>query len=138
MVLGTAGAWLAVASGEAAAHLAEGTPGIEPILERHEEMAESTRTMFTVLTLVFGALLSLPLALKRELPRSLRVTSYGALLALYAGALVYLASTAHQGGRIVHEKGVHALLVPGAHGSYPSAVARGKSDVEHARRAHDD
>ncbi len=138
MALGTAGAWLAVASGEAASHLAEGTPGIEPLLEQHEEMAETARTLFTVLTLVFAALGSVPLAAGRELPRALRVGSYGALLAVYAGALGYLANTAHQGGRLVHEKGVHALVVPGAAGGPPSAVARGRPAADPARVDHDD
>ena len=136
MALGTASAWLAVATGGAAAHVAEGTPGIEPLLEQHEEMAESARTIFTVLTLVFAALLSLPLALKRELPRSIRVGSYGALLAVYAGALVYLATTAHQGARLVHEKGVHALLVRSASDNRVSARERAAAEDSHV--AHDD
>lgn len=138
MALGTSGAWLAVASGDAAAHAAEGTVGLEPLLEQHEEMAETARTLFTVLTLVFGALLAVPLALKTELGRSLRVASYGGLLAVYAGALVYLANTAHQGARLVHEKGVRALVVPGASIANPSAVVRGRSGEEHAERAPDD
>ena len=138
MALGTAGAWVAVASGAAAAHVVEGTPGVEPLLERHEEMAETARTMFTVLTLVFGALVAVPLAIKTELGRSLRVASYGGLLAVYAAALVYLANTAHQGARLGHEKGVYALVVPGPSSADSAAVARGRSGAEHVEGAHDD
>lgn len=138
MALGTAGAWLAVATGEAAGHLAEGIPGAEPLLERHEEMAESARTVFTVLTLVFAALIAVPWALKREPPRAVRLGSYGGLLAVYAGALLFLANTAHQGARLVHEKGVHALVVPGASGPAAPELRAGRSGGEHASRGHDD
>ena len=138
MALGTTGAWLAVATGQAAGHLAEGFPGVERLLERHEEMAETARTMFTVLTLVFAALLTIPWALKREPPRMARLGSYGALLAVYAGALVYLANTAHQGGRLVHERGVHASVAPGASRPIPREVGRGRSGAEHAAASHDD
>jgi len=137
MALGTAGAWLAVATGEAAGHLVEGFPGAEPLLERHEEMAESARTLFTVLTLVFGALLAIPWAVKREPGRAVRLGSYGALLTVYAGALLYLASTAHQGARLVHERGVHALVAPGSSGLHAAEIAR--VDSRHARApAHRD
>jgi uncharacterized membrane protein len=138
MALGTAGAWLAVATGEAAGHLAEGIPGVEPLLKRHEEMAESVRTVFTVLTLVFAALLAIPWALKREPPRAVRVGSYGALLAVYAGALVYLANTAHQGATLVHGKGVHALVAPGASGPGAPEPRAGRSDGKRASPDQDD
>jgi len=114
MALGTAGAWLAVESGEAAGELAENTPGVEAVLERHGQMAETTRTLFTVLTLVYAALLFAPLALKRQPPRLAEIGAQGAFLAVYAAAAVYLAQTAHQGGMLVHQYGVHAVLGPAA------------------------
>jgi uncharacterized membrane protein len=130
MALGTAGAWLAVASGDAAGQLADRLPGVAPLLERHEEMAETTRTLFTVLTLVFGAMVFGPWALKREPPRALRLGAHAALLAAYAGALVYLANTAHQGGRLVHEKGVHALVASGRQGPAGAAMEAGNPVAE--------
>jgi uncharacterized membrane protein len=125
MALGTAGAWLAVASGGAAGELAERLPGVEPLLERHGEMAETTRTLFTVLTLVFAAMVIGPWALGREPSRGFRLGAHAALLAAYAGALVYLANTAHEGGRLVHEKGVHALVTPGGAGPADMPTKRG-------------
>jgi uncharacterized membrane protein len=138
MALGAAGAWLAVATGGAAGQLAERVPGVESLLERHEEMAEGARTVFTVLTLVFGALLVVPWALKREPGRAVRLASHGAFLAVYAGALVYLASTAHQGARLVHEMGVHALIAPGSSGPQASETARLQAGARRVSDDHDD
>ena len=125
MVLGTAGAWLAVATGNSAGELAERLPGVKAVLERHEDMAETTRTVFTVLTLVFGSLVTVPWALRREPPRLVRLGAHAAFLAIYAGALVYLANTAHQGGRLVHELGVHALVAPTGPANAAGAVGSG-------------
>lgn len=125
MVLGTAGAWLAVGTGEAAGEAAESTPGIEPVLERHGDMAETTGTLFTVLTLAYAALILAPWALKRKPLRVAELAAHGAFLAVYAVAAVYLARTAQQGGLLVHQYGVHA-----AGQSAPAA--------ENERERHDD
>jgi uncharacterized membrane protein len=135
MAAGTLGAWLAAASGGAAAHLAEDAPGIAGLLEQHEEMAENARTVFTVLTLAFGALLILPWALRREPAGPLRLVVHGGFLILYAAAYVYLANAAHQGARLVHEMGVHAqittlpIAIPApAHGPPPARSEGGSDD----------
>jgi uncharacterized membrane protein len=139
MVLGTAGAWLAVATGNSAGELAERLPGVKALLERHEEMAETTRTVFTVLTLVFASLIAIPWALRREPPRLVRLGAHVAFLAVYAGALVYLASAAHQGGRLVHELGVHALVAPtGPANAIGPAGPREKSTADRALVSGDD
>jgi uncharacterized membrane protein len=128
LALGTAAAWIAAATGESAGQLAERSPGVARILDRHEELAEITRTLFTALTLAFGGLLAVPRALKHELSRGKRVALHGGFLVLYLAALGPLVATAHQGGRLVHEKGVHALFPrePAA-GVGPSA-ARDRDD----------
>lgn len=108
MLLGTAGAFLAIATGEAAGEAAERTPAVSAVLERHEDLAEMTRIVFTVLTLLFAAILFLPRLLKRE-PSGVtaRVLPLAFLLFYSAGAVI-LVNTAHNGGRLVHELGVHA------------------------------
>src|SRR5512140_1217617 len=58
MAIGTAGAWLAVETGEAAGQLVERAPEISAVLERHEDMAENARGAFTALTLVLAGLLA--------------------------------------------------------------------------------
>jgi len=110
MVIGTAGTWMAASTGEAAGELAERMPGVEAVLERHEELAELTCILFSVLTGIYAAMVLVPLALKRELPGAARLIVGGVFLASYAGALIVLANTAHEGGRLVHEFGVHAMI----------------------------
>ncbi len=129
MAAGTLGAWLAAASGGAAAELAEQVPGVQGLLEQHEEMAENVRTVFTVLTLAFAALLILPWALRREPARPVRLAVHGGLLVLYAAAFVYLANAAHQGARLVHEMGVHAQI---------AARSSATPGPAHAERGSDD
>jgi hypothetical protein len=63
-----------------------------------------------------------------------RVGAYAALLAGYAGALVHLANTAHQGGRLVSEQGVHALTAP----SGPAPAGPAMSEKPVAERLDDE
>ena len=103
MALGTAGAWVAVATGEEAKERIEGNAKLEAAAEEHGEMAETARTIFTVLTLAYGALVIAPWALKRTPHRIAELAAHGAFLAVYAAAAVYLAQAAHKGGQLVHE-----------------------------------
>lgn len=112
MVLGTAAAWVAVGTGEAAGRMAERTPAINAILEHHEELAENVRLVFTALTAVFAAVLFVPSLLRRPLRRAATASMLVVFLAFYAVGALLLANTAHNGGRLVHEQGVHALLPP--------------------------
>lgn len=114
MLLGTVAAWVAVGSGEAAGKRAEdrGGPVVERVLDQHEELAETTRNVFTALTIVFAAMLFAPLLTRRTLDRVPSAVLHAAFLAMYGGGLVYLVNTAHQGGRLVHELGVRAEMTP--------------------------
>ena len=131
MVLGTAAVFVAVSTGEAAGQLAERTPEINRVLTHHEELAETTRIVFSVLTAAFALILFGPRLLKRELGRVPSAVLTLIFLVLYmAGALV-LSNTAHNGGTLVHGYGVHALVdTPAATGqaaatpSSPSAYER--------------
>ncbi len=129
MTLGTAGAWAAVATGEADGELAErALPGVKAVLEQHEQMAETTSTIFTVLALVLAALIAIPWVFKKQLSTAMKVAPLAVFLALYAGAAGYLASTAHQGGRLVHELGVRTMMAPttGAPAAAPAGEAGAK------------
>lgn len=117
MVLGTVGAWVAVATGEAAGELAQRTPAISEVLERHEELAEMTRTFFTILTLGFAAFLIVPLVRKKDFSCKVSMAVVLPFLLLYGGAMLSLVNTAHNGGLLVHEYGVHAMLPLEAHHS---------------------
>ncbi len=110
MVLGTVASWVAVGTGEAAGRLAERTPTVNAILEQHEELAETVRLVFTALTAIFAAVLFVPTMLRRQLGRAASASLLVVYLAFYAVGALLLANTAHNGGRLVHEQGVHALM----------------------------
>lgn len=118
MVLGTVATYVAVPTGEASAELAERSGAISAVVEHHEELAETTRTLFTVLTLVFGVLLAAPIFLRREMPRLVALAVYLPFLAFYLVGSLVLVNTAHQGGRLVHEFGVQAMVA--SSGSTPA------------------
>lgn len=111
MILGTVSAFVAIETGEAAGKIASRTPEINRILERHEHLAEQTRLAFTILTLVFATLLVVPRVLRRENRITTTVLPI-AFLIFYAGGVLTLANTAHNGGRLVHEFGVQSLVAP--------------------------
>jgi uncharacterized membrane protein len=110
MSLGVLAAFVTVSTGEAGAELAMRSPEINPVLERHEEMAETTQWVFLGLTLLFAAITLIPRALKRPLKRLPDTIVAVAFLLIYSGGTILLANTAHEGGRLVHEFGVQALV----------------------------
>ncbi len=125
MALGTASTFIAVSTGEAAGELAERTPAVSKVLEHHEELAETTRVIFSILTVVFAVILFGPRLLRKELDRVPSAVLTLVFLLLYLAGSVVLTNTAHNGGLLVHEYGVHALvetgpvdqaLVEGTHG----------------------
>ena len=110
MIAGTLGTFLAVASGEAAGRLAERTPQIDAVLERHEELAEATRITFSVLTVVFAAILLVPRTLGKLSGRLISTALPLVFLLFYGAGVLLLTNTAHNGGRLVHEFGVKAAV----------------------------
>jgi uncharacterized membrane protein len=112
MVIGTVSVFIALATGEAAAELADRTPQVNALIQHHEELAEKTRIVFTVLTLAFAAILFLPTLLKHEVARSSHIALPLIFLCFYGAGAILLANTAHQGGRLVHEFGVRAIVAP--------------------------
>ena len=125
MMLGTIGAMAAVSTGEAGAELAERTPGAEQAVEEHEELAETTRTMLIIVTVVYGLIVLAPMVYKKVLEPIPSITLNGSFLILYLVAASYLANTAHQGGMLVHTYGVHAML-----GAPTSQAANGGEESE--------
>lgn len=109
MVLGTAATWVAVPTGEAAGKLAERSPAMNLVLEQHESLAETTRTLFTILTAIFAVMLIGLKSLKREADLGPTLAVHVPFLALYLAGLLVLANTAHNGGRLVHEFGTLAM-----------------------------
>ncbi len=111
MVVGTASLFVAIETGEAAGKLAERTPEINAVLEQHEHLAERTRLVFSILTVVFAAIVLL--LLLRHSAGRLATTALPLIFVVFYGvATVLLINTAHNGGRLVHEFGVHAMVAP--------------------------
>ncbi len=89
------------------------------MLEHHEELAESTRAIFTVLTLVFAGMVLAPVLLRREPGEVVTIALALLFLAVYGAGTLVLSNTAHNGGRLVHELGVRSMMpaapLPAAH-----------------------
>ncbi len=131
MVVGTIGTYVAFSTGSAGEDAAEKIIGAKAVLEQHEELAETTRIIFTVLTLIFAAILFVPRLLKKELGRKTTAFVTSAFLLFYLAGTLVLANTAHQGGRLVHELGVRAAIGNGTQQIAPEgAFTHGKTDKD--------
>ena len=126
--LGTIAAWVAVSTGEAAGELAERTPEINAAIERHESLAELVRTLFTIITLLFAALLFGPGLLRRRVAPRMETLALVVLLALFGVGALAVAHTGHEGGRLVHEFGVRSLVAPTKGRSIFLGPARSESE----------
>lgn len=124
LVLGTVATFVAVETGEAAGKVTQRSEALSAVLERHESLAETTRAVFTILTVILAAILLVPRAFRRELPRAAMGGILTAFLVSYSAGAVLLANTAHNGGRLVHELGASAATAPtGTTAAAPSATA---------------
>jgi uncharacterized membrane protein len=127
MVLGTAATFAAVSTGKAAGQVAERSPQVNAVLEQHEELAETTRVVFSVLTVLFVAIVFAPQLLQKP-PSRLTTTALPLLfLVLYGAGAVLLTNTAHNGGRLVHELGVKAVVAPSPEPPVTMSDERGNS-----------
>lgn len=106
MVLGTAGAWIAVASGEAGEDAAKRVAGTKDLLHEHEELGELARNAFTGLTVVFAVVAFL--SARRPGHTLFETVLPLVFLIPYALGMAALANAAHHGGMLVHERGVIA------------------------------
>jgi uncharacterized membrane protein len=109
-LLGTAGVMAAVLSGEAAEGWVDRqgleTAAVHDTLEEHEELAETSRTLFLVLTFLFAGVV-----IAHGKGKLSGAGGAVAQLVLVAGTLagaVLLANTAHHGGQLVHRHGIQA------------------------------
>ena len=113
LVLGAIALFVTVASGEAAGEMAERSAAVNAVLERHEELAETTRIVFSALTILLAVAFVLGVWLKDRIKRPVWTVGLAVYVLVYAGALLLLVNTAHQGGRLVHELGVRSTMAPG-------------------------
>lgn len=111
MSIATISAWIAVSTGEAAGELALRDPQMNPVLELHEELAETTASLATGCVVGFLSLIAIvAIVRKRSWHRWLWVVGCGVVLVGQAVTALAVTNTGHNGGRLVHEFGVRALL----------------------------
>jgi uncharacterized membrane protein len=114
LLLGTAAAFVAVETGEAAADMAKRSDAINAAIEAHATLAETARNVFAALTALYAVLLCAPLVVKKLGARRSVVTTHLVFLGLLLAGCLVLANAAHRGGLLVHKYGVHGVLPPGS------------------------
>ena len=129
LLLGTGSLLLAGATGHAASELAERGGAVDAVLEAHEDLASETEIVFAGLSAILLGMYLIPMVLRRQENRLFSTFLPLAFVALYTVGVLFLVNTAHAGGRLVHEFGVHAI-VPVAAGQSPAAHDRLTSGEE--------
>lgn len=109
LVLGTVAAFVAVETGEATAEMALRTAAITPVLNRHAQLGELTRNVFTALSTLYAFVLVVPFVSKKAARPAFRTVANVVMLLLLAAGSLLVANTGHFGGRLVHELGVRAM-----------------------------
>lgn len=127
LLLGTGSMFLAVQTGEAASELAERGGGVDAVLYSHETLAEETRSIFVALSALFLAIFVLPKLLGRAETRLFSTVIPLSFLLLFSVGIIFLVNTAHAGGRLVHEFGVHAMVT---HSSTETVGSAGEVKTE--------
>ncbi len=110
LLLGTGSLFLAAETGEAAADLAERSEGMSAVLQSHEELASKTKIVFSGLSVLLLGMVVFFRLLRHVESRLFSTYLPLTFLVLYSVGVLFLINTAHAGGRLVHEFGVHAIL----------------------------
>ena len=110
LLLGAGSLFLAASSGEEAAELADRAGGVNAVLAAHEAMASTCEVLFAAYSALFAGLYIWPRLSRRIEKRVISTVAPLVFVAVYSVGLVYLVNTAHAGGRLVHEFGVHAIM----------------------------
>ena len=110
MALGTAMTYVAVASGELATKTATFPPGFNALLFEHRALAETTRDLFSILTVVFATLLFAHKLLNRELDSWVSRALFAVFLIFYGTGAVSLIDTALKGNHIARVLGSNVAV----------------------------
>ncbi len=109
LALGTASLFIAASTGRAAGELAERGGSVDSVLASHEDLASETKLIFSGLSVILIGIFFLPRILRRQETRIFSTVLPLAYLVLYSVGILFLVNASHQGGRLVHEYGVHAI-----------------------------
>ena len=131
LLLGTGSLFVAGSTGHAASELAERGGAVNAVFEAHEGLASETQIVFAGLSAILLGMYLIPLVLRRQENRLFSTFLPLAFLALYAVGFLFLVNTAHAGGRLVHEFGIHAVMPAANHQSpAPDDPLRADKDTE--------
>jgi uncharacterized membrane protein len=131
LLLGTGSLFIAGSTGHAASELAERGGAVAAVLEAHEDLASETQIVYAGLSAILLGMYLIPLVLRRQENRLFSTFLPLAFLALYAVGFLFLVNTAHAGGRLVHEFGIHAVVPAANHPSNaPADPLRADRDSE--------
>lgn len=110
LLMGTLSVFLAASTGEEAAELADRAGGVNAVLAAHETLASTCEILFAAYSAMFAGLFIWQWIFRSRQSRIISTAAPLVFLAVYSVGLAYLVNTAHAGGRLVHEFGVHALM----------------------------
>lgn len=110
MALGTTSVYLSISTGLAAMDLIDLTDEISAMLEKHQDMAELTRNLFSILTMIYSGIVFLPFIFKKLSDRRITILLNVVYLLLYITASLALIWTGFYGGELVHKLGIKAML----------------------------
>ncbi len=110
MILASFASIVSVSTGRAAARLAERNGDIEATIERHERNGGWARNAQIALSSIYAAMVLIPIARGKETGRTAWTAMTAVFMAAYTGFLILLLWAGHDGGLLVHEYGVRALL----------------------------
>jgi len=122
LLLGTSSMFLAASSGEEAAELADRSGGVNAVLAAHESLASTCEILFAIYSALLAGIFVWQWASRSHPTRITSTFAPLAFLAVYSVGMVYLVNTAHAGGRLVHEFGVHAMIPQDNHPSGPQTA----------------
>lgn len=115
LLLGTVGAWLATATGGAAAHQALAHPTwssqytrdqIRHAIHHHAALGELTRDAFTILSILFFIMLMVPLF--KKIKTNMIVAALIVFVVLCLPGMFLIVDTGDAGGMLVHKYGLRA------------------------------
>jgi len=110
LLLGTFSLYLAASSGEEAAELADRDGAVNAVISSHQALASTCEILFSIFSACFAGIYLWPRFSRRLETRINSTVAPLVFVSLYSMGLLYLINTAHAGGRLVHEFGIHAVM----------------------------
>ena len=133
LLLGNASLFIAISTGNAAAELTQPSGGVNAVLKTHKQLALETEIIFLELSAILLGIFLLPRLLCRRETRLFSTLLPLTFLVLYSVGILFLVNTAHNGGRLVHEFGVHVLIPATVDLSSATSAVEGNSAIEDRR-----